>query len=567
MKKLTTWLLIVALVVGGGYVLLRIREFRQARAAFRDAVQNTVTAFVERRDLDVVVTGKGTVQTKDKRAVRPGVSGTVTQVLIKEGDLVRAGSPLFVLENEVLLYQLEQARLDLALAEQALANMTGPAGTRAKAELALRQAELDLESAREKLDGLAVRTPIGGDLWDIHVKEGDSVKVGQVLATVADTSSFSVDARVRQADLRKLTIGHSVTIKPGGDMKPVYGKIEDIGSEGIPGAKGIEFPVKVSIDDPGTDIRSGMSVQVDCHLRNGSKVSMTGTVVPKDRRDIEAEVAATVQEIHEREGSMVEAGGLIMTLEQSSVTIAYDQAETAYESARQTLESCESQIEEQRLRVEQARVNAKDKENAAAKLTVKSPIDGKVTSLTIERGDEVTANEAVAEVVAVTPLTVVIPVDELDVALLSVGLTAKVEVDAVPGRVFEGTVSKIAHEGKVQQGITNFDVTIEVEAEEVRLGMSATATISVSSKKAVLSVPVEAVIWEQDQAYVTKIEDGRTVRTRVKVGVQNDLYAEIASGLNEGDEIVVSGLSDYPVNLRGFRMFAPSRSGSGLRPR
>jgi HlyD family secretion protein len=212
-------------------------------------------------------------------------------------------------------------------------------------------------------------------------------------------------------------------------------------------------------------------------------------------------------------------------------------------------------------------VNAKDKENAAAKLTVKSPIDGKVTSLTIERGDEVTANEAVSEVVAVTPLTVVIPVDELDVALLSVGLTAKVEVDAVPGRVFEGTVSKIAHEGKVQQGITNFDVTIEVEAEEVRLGMSATATISVSSKKAVLSVPVEAVIWEQDQAYVTKIEDGRTVRTRVKVGVQNDLYAEIASGLNEGDEIVVSGLSDYPVNLRGFRMFAPSRSGSGLRPR
>ena len=53
----------------------------------------------------------------------------------------------------------------------------------------------------------------------------------------------------------------------------------------------------------------------------------------------------------------------------------------------------------------------------------------------------------------------------------------------------------------------------------------------------------------------------------MKVGVQNDLYAEIASGLNEGDEIVVSGLSDYPVNLRGFRMFAPSRSGSGLRPR
>jgi len=565
MRKLTTWLLIVALVVGGGYVLLRIRDFRQARAAFRNAVQSTVTALVERRDLDVVVTGKGTIQTKDKRTVRPGVAGTVTQVLVKEGDLVKAGSPLLVLENDTLSFQVEQARLDLALHEQALENMAGPAGTRAKAELALRQAELDLQSAREKLEALTVSSPIAGDLWEIHVDEGDSVKAGQVLATVADTSSYSVDARVRQADLKKLTIGHSVTIQPGGDMKPVYGKIERIGSEGISGSKGIEFPVKVSIDDPGTEIRSGMSVQVDCILRNGAKVSMSGTVVPKDRRDIVAEVAGTVKEIHVQEGSMVEAGDLIMTLEQSSVTIAYDQAVNAYESAKQTLESCDSQMEEQRLRVEQARVNAKDKDNAAAKLTVKSPVDGKVVSLSVEPGDEVTANETVAEVVVVSPLTVVIPVDELDVANLAVGQTAKVEVDAVPHKVFEGVVSKIAHEGKVQQGVTNFDVTIELEAEEVRLGMSAKATIAVSSKKGVLSVPVEAVTWEQDQAYVTKIEDGRTVRTRVKIGVQNDLYAEIATGLNEGDEIVVSGLSEY-FDLRGLRVFAP-RGAEQVRPR
>ena len=122
-----------------------------------------------------------------------------------------------------------------------------------------------------------------------------------------------------------------------------------------------------------------------------------------------------------------------------------------------------------------------------------------------------------------SPLTVVIPVDELDVANLSVGLAAKVEVDALPGSVFEGTVTKIAHEGKVQQGITNFDVTIEMEAEEVRLGMSATATLSVSRKQGVLSVPVEAVIWEPDQACVTKIEDGSTVRARVKVGCRTIL--------------------------------------------
>ncbi|HHY76623.1 MAG TPA: efflux RND transporter periplasmic adaptor subunit [Firmicutes bacterium] len=557
MRRLVKWLLVIALVVGGGYVLLRVREFRQARAAFRDAIQNTVTAVVERKNLDVVVTGKGTVQTKDKRYIRPGVSGTVAKVFVKEGDLVRAGSPLLILENETLTTQVEQARLDLALAEQALANMTGPAGTRAKAELALRQAELDLRSAKEKLDALTVRVPISGDLWRLYVEEGDSVRAGQILATVADTSSFSVDARVRQADLRKLTVGHSVTIQPGGDMKPVYGKIESIGSEGLQGAKGIEFPVKVSIDNPGPDLRAGMSVQVDCHLRNGSKVSMTGTVVPKDRRDIEAEVAGTVKEVRLAEGAVVQAGDVLLIIEQGSLEIAYEQALNAYESAKQSLESCERQIEEQHLRVEQARLNVKDRENAAGKLVVTSPIDGKVISLSVEPGDEVSASEVVAEVVSVSPLTVVIPVDELDVAAIAIGQRAAVEIDALPGKVFEGVVSRIAHEGKVQQGITNYDVTIEIEAEEVRLGMSAKATISVSSKEDVLVVPVEAVFWENNQAYVTKLEDGRAVKTRVKVGVQNDLYAEIASGLEEGDEIVVSGLTDYSVNLRGFRMFGP----------
>lgn len=557
MRRLVKWLLVIALVVGGGYVLLRVREFRQARAAFRDAIQNTVTAVVERKNLDVVVTGKGTVQTKDKRSIRPGVSGTVAKVFVKEGDLVRAGSPLLILENETLSTQVEQARLDLALAEQALANMTGPAGTRAKAELALRQAELDLRSAKEKLDALTVRVPISGDLWRLYVEEGDSVRAGQILATVADTSSFSVDARVRQADLRKLTVGHSVTIQPGGDMKPVYGKIESIGSEGLQGAKGIEFPVKVSIDNPGPDLRAGMSVQVDCHLRNGSKVSMTGTVVPKDRRDIEAEVAGTVKEVRLAEGAVVQAGDVLLIIEQGSLEIAYEQALNAYESAKQSLESCERQTEEQHLRVEQARLNVKDRENAAGKLVVTSPIDGKVISLSVEPGDEVSASEVVAEVVSVSPLTVVIPVDELDVAAIAIGQRAAVEIDALPGKVFEGVVSRIAHEGKVQQGITNYDVTIEIEAEEVRLGMSAKATISVSSKEDVLVVPVEAVFWENNQAYVTKLEDGRAVKTRVKVGVQNDLYAEIASGLEEGDEIVVSGLTDYSVNLRGFRMFGP----------
>ena len=169
----------------------------------------------------------------------------------------------------------------------------------------------------------------------------------------------------------------------------------------------------MSIDDPGKDIRSGASVQVDCHLRNGALVSMTGTIVPKDRRDIEATVAGTVEEVLVAEGSLVEAGRLLVTLEQF-VTVAYDQALTAYGSAKQTLATCENDIEVQRLRVEQARVNAEDRANAVAKQRVNSPIEREGSKPPTRAGRRGDCQRDGGRVVSVLPLTVVIPVDEAD---------------------------------------------------------------------------------------------------------------------------------------------------------
>lgn len=239
MKKWLAWVVIVVLLAGGGYVVWRYRQNRAYRASVRDALANLSTATVERRDLEVIVTGKGTVRAGSKKDVQPGVSGTVSQVLVKEGDVVSVGTPLMRISNDAVEYEAEKAKLDLALAEQELAGLTGPAGSRAQAELQLQQAEIDLTSAQEDVDNLVIESPIAGDLWDVAVEVGDSVKAGQVVATVADSSAFKVSAGVRQADLRKIGIGFKVNIMPGGDMKTVYGYIEKVGSEGTSISKGI----------------------------------------------------------------------------------------------------------------------------------------------------------------------------------------------------------------------------------------------------------------------------------------------------------------------------------------
>jgi HlyD family secretion protein len=231
----------------------------------------------------------------------------------------------------------------------------------------------------------------------------------------------------------------------------------------------------------------------------------------------------------------------------------------AVEAAKQAIASCDGQIEQQKLRVRQARVNVSDKDDALRALTVQSPLTGTVVSLSKNVGDAVSANETLFQVASVEPLNVTIPVDELDIAYARVGQDARIAVDAFPELSWDGKVTKIAFEGTVKDGVTNYGVTVSLDAKEVRLGMSARVTLSVSKMAGALSVPVEAVTWDRGLSYVNKIEGRVPVQTKVRVGIQNDLYAEIISGLEEGDVVLVGSLAGWgglrlPTNIPGMRM-------------
>ena len=557
MKKSITWVLIVALVCVGGFFGYRfIRRRAALRAAANNQRGNVARAQVERRDLEVVVTGNGTVQANLKKNVQPGVAGTVSQVLVNEGDMVAAGAPILYLYNDSVSYQADQARLDLALAQQSLDNLTGPAGGKSKAELDVKSAENNLSAAEDKVEALTISSPIGGEVWNLEVKEGDSVKAGQTIATIADTSAFTITVKVKQADVTRFKTGVAVAILPGGDLPLMGGVLTSIGKEGTAGTKGVEFPATVTVTKPDPDLRAGMTVNVNYTDDGGTTYSLPGTVSAQNRIDVKAEVDGTVASTRVAEGFTVAEGQTLVTLENNSVLVARDQAANALEGARQTVASLQNTIDSQVLKVESARIAYEDKMEALSKLVVKSPIDGKVLNCSVQVGDDVTANQSVASVGQVSPLTVVIPVDELDVVNVAAGQPVTVEIDALPGQKIPGTVQKIAQEGTVQQGITNYVVTVQIESDVPKLGMSATATITVAQKSQVLTVPVEAVKWDGGQAYVNQMQDGQVVQKKVKIGVQGDLYAEVASGLTEGESVVVGNIetSGAGMGLGGFRV-------------
>ncbi len=558
MKRKITLVVVILLICVGGFFGYRSVTRRNAlRAAARNA-GGIAQAVVERRDLEVAITGNGTIQTSQKKTVQSGVAGKITGVFVDEGDTVKAGDPIINLSNESASYQADQARLDLALAQQSLDTLQSPAGGKAKAELDVRSAETSLTKAEDQVAALAIKAPIAGEVWDLAVKTGDDVKSGQVIATIGDTSVFTVKVQIKQAELTRFWTGAAVVIIPGGDLPLMTGILTSIGKEGSSGSGSIVFPGVVTISKPDPNLRAGMTVSVNHTDNDGNVYSLTGTVNAQDRIEAKAEVDGTVTSVGVSEGDEVAKGAVLVAMENNSLTIARDQAANALESYRQTLASFQSNIDSQVLKVESARIAYEQKLEALSKLTVRSPVDGKVLSCSVQVGDEISATQDLVSIGKMSPLIVSIPVDELDVVNVEPGQPVTVEVDAIPGEVFTGAVQKIAQEGTVQQGVTNYSVTVEIWSDAPRLGMSATATISTAQKSQVLTVPIEAITWEQGQAYVTQMESGQTAKKKIKVGVQGDLYAEIVSGLEEGDSIVIGSGSNSGGNGLNFMMGNPS---------
>jgi HlyD family secretion protein len=171
-------------------------------------------------------------------------------------------------------------------------------------------------------------------------------------------------------------------------------------------------------------------------------------------------------------------------------------------------------------------------------------------------------------------MSMVIPVDELDIPNVFVGQEASVRVEALPGRVFSAKVSKIAAEGTVRDGIATYDVTLALEdTTSLRGSMTANATIVIQSKPNALLVPSEAVrsvttgvTRVQGAATprrVTVLNDGVPEQREVMVGLSNGVFTEILSGLEEGDVVVISVIDQGSQTQTPLMPVTPSQPGSG----
>ncbi|MCY8235211.1 efflux RND transporter periplasmic adaptor subunit [Priestia endophytica] len=180
---------------------------------------------------------------------------------------------------------------------------------------------------------------------------------------------------------------------------------------------------------------------------------------------------------------------------------------------------------------------------------LQAPAKGMITSLAVDSGDSVQSSATVAHITDYTALETTISVDELDITDIKEGQSVEVTASAFPDEKFEGTVTEVASEGTSSNGVSTFDVTVQItDPKNLKVGMSTEASIEVESKQGALYIPVEAVYESGDEKYVlvpTSSSDSSqsTKKVTVETGISNDTSVEITKGLSEGATVQIPKVS------------------------
>ncbi len=564
-KRVIAGIVIVVLLGGGGWWFMSRRAGSAASGAVR-YVEDVVT----RSTLRSQISGSGPAKSVNGVTVRPNQSGTIAQILAKDGDKVEADQPVVILENDSLLSSLAQAQFDLESASANLQNLVSPQSTAVRAqELKVESARLTLQQRQEEMANLEVKAPIGGVIASVGAVTGGTVNTGSLLFTIFDEATPTMTIQLPQETATRLSNGQTASVTLAGHGS-FTGTVARLGGTASPASGSRDSNVTVAIDLPAIPgVRPGMVGQVTIERPGLTYRIQANGSIENDATEVRAKVSGTAERIDVSEGDVVTAGQMLLTIENDNLAIQLAQAENDLKTQEQELQNLlnpaqdpSRQLFTYQQKLQQAQLTLSQRETDVADLTVKAPVGGTISSVNVAVGDKVSTGTDLFRVANYSTMEVTISVDELDVAMVKVGQPAEITLDALPGRTYTGKVSKVNPEGVFKNDIATFEVTVAIEkADGIMAGMNSTVLVTVEERQNVLSVPVTAVTVGRGMAFVQVLENGQPVRKEVGVGLKTDDRYEIISGLNEGDKVITATING--TNASAPQMRTPFSGGMG----
>ena len=500
---LITIAVIAAILITTVIVLTRKVEKRFAAAAAEVQSYQVTTGTIH-----TIVSGTGVLTEEDLEEITVPSGVEITEVVVDAGDTVRKGDLL--------------ATVDLATVMTSLTSLQDQ----------MNDLDKDINAAKGDKASTQISAGVSGRVKIIHAEAGDDVSL--CMAEHGALAVLSLDGFMA-ADLEtdKLSKGDLVSVtRDNGTV--LEGKVSS--------AAGGKATVLVTDNGPMYDEEISVS-------------TADGTVIGTAKLYIHNPLgvtgyAGTVSTVTAKENAAVSNGSPLFTLKNTSFSANYD-----------TLLRNRADLEEILLELLTLYRDG----------ALLAPMDGVIS--TVEFDDSAaaayTATSGETNVLTLYPdlaMTITIGVDETDILALKEDQEAEITVSSVGEEIYPGTVSDISKVADTSTGVTQYSAEIFLDKASGMLpGMTAEVDVKIQGTENALIIPVEALHQTSTGSFVYTSYDEETQRYggRVDVvpGMQNDNYAEILSGLQEGDTIYYTkqeNIFTYFSNMMGGGM------GSGM---
>lgn len=334
---------------------------------------------------------------------------------------------------------------------------------------------------------------------------------------------------------------------------------------------------KVEVKSKASGIVEKLYVDINDHVRKGQELAQL------DQQEIEAQVEAQRAQLAAAEANVgtyeaniaqdkvnaaapdlpiykltldrnqqMQQEGVVSRQALDDANRDYLAALTKRDSARAQVGVDTAKLKQAHAQVLQSQASLKQLEEQLSYTTIVAPMDGVILSRDVEIGDAVSSILVLGSTATLimtegdtTQVYVQGKVDEADIAHVYMNQPARIKVESFRDRVFNGRVTKIAPLGVEKDNVTTFEVRVSIDnpGGELKANMTANAEILLDEHKGVLSVPENAVIYDNQKNAAVQVPDKSQKdgvrKVPVKVGLSDGSKTEIVSGLKEGDQVVL----------------------------
>lgn len=470
----------VAVIIVAAAVIVAVIAGIRIRARSNAGTAPIRTATVTRGDISVNVSSTGAVIATSQVDVRSRATGTVTQVLVNEGDRVAKSQLLATIDDPDARASLSQARAQVASAEASVAN-----------------ALAKLDQAQQNLELTA-----GQSTAAIAIAEAAVASARARLQTLKSGSRPEQIAQARQA-----VVQAQANLQLARTNRDRQQQLFDQG-----------FIPRATLDQAQTQYEVAQA-----QLQSAQQQLQLVQAGP-----LPSDIAAAEGEVRQVEAQLVNArvGTQAVRLRQQDVAVA-----------RAALAQAEAQLLTSRAQLQSATERYQEG-------FIRAPIAGIVAKRSLEIGQSViggtaTSGTSVFTLANVTPLLASVSVDETDIAKIHLGMPMRVTADALPDVEFAGSVQRIAPAGVVVQNVNQYTVVVEIQSPPpaLRLGMTVNADFIIASVRNVLFVPNEAVRGKEDHMVFLVGDNSKLTPQPVTIGISDGRVTEMRSGVQEGQRV------------------------------